>query len=120
MVRADACAKEAPGHAALADVGSAPALGAQHAHRHWMAGLSAGKDSELRAARGQAPGGRSADLPDRPPAARAASSARGMPKRPLPLRWDLAARDRTTMRRDLRRRAGTESRAAPNEPPPTT
>jgi hypothetical protein len=33
--------------------------------------------------------------------------------------WDLAARDRTTMRRYLRRRPETDSRAAPNEPAPT-
>ena len=33
--------------------------------------------------------------------------------------WDLAARDRTTMRRYLRRRPHTESRTAPNEPAPT-
>jgi len=32
--------------------------------------------------------------------------------------WDLAARDRATMRRYLRRRPGTESPAAPNEPAP--
>jgi hypothetical protein len=32
--------------------------------------------------------------------------------------WDLAARDRTTMRRYLRRRPRVESRAAPNEPAP--
>jgi hypothetical protein len=33
--------------------------------------------------------------------------------------WDLAARDRATMRRYLRRRPRTESQAAPNEPTPT-
>ncbi|HEY5496164.1 MAG TPA: hypothetical protein VIK16_05850, partial [Candidatus Limnocylindrales bacterium] len=33
--------------------------------------------------------------------------------------WDLATRDRTTMRRYLRRRPRTESQAAPDEPAPT-
>ena len=33
--------------------------------------------------------------------------------------WDLAARDRTTMRRYLRRRSGTDPQAAPDEPAPT-
>ena len=43
----------------------------------------------------------------------------GCPKGLCRCGWDLAARDRTTMRRYLRRRPETDSRAAPNEPAPT-
>jgi hypothetical protein len=43
----------------------------------------------------------------------------GCPRGLCRCRWDLAARDRTTMRRYLRRRPGTESPAAPDEPAPT-
>jgi hypothetical protein len=43
----------------------------------------------------------------------------GCPRGLCRCRWDLAQRDRTTMRRYLRRRPRTESRASPNEPQPT-
>ena len=42
----------------------------------------------------------------------------GCPKGLCRCHWDLAARDRMTMRRYLRRRPGAESRAATNEPVP--
>ena len=42
----------------------------------------------------------------------------GCPRGLCRCRWDLAERDRTTMRRYLRRRPRTESRPAPNEPAP--
>ncbi len=43
----------------------------------------------------------------------------GCPKGLCRCGWDLAARDRTTMRRYLRRRSGTDPQAAPDEPAPT-
>jgi hypothetical protein len=43
----------------------------------------------------------------------------GCPKGLCRCGWDLAARDRTTVRRYQRRRSGTEPRAAPDEPAPT-
>ncbi|MFI5262343.1 MAG: hypothetical protein ACHQZR_07310 [Candidatus Limnocylindrales bacterium] len=43
----------------------------------------------------------------------------GCPRGLCRCRWDLAARDRSTMRRYLRRRPGAESRAAVKEPVPT-
>ncbi len=44
----------------------------------------------------------------------------GCPKGLCRCGWDLAARDRSTMRRYLRRRPGTETRTTPDEPAPTT
>jgi hypothetical protein len=43
----------------------------------------------------------------------------GCPKGLCRCGWDLAARDRTTMRRYMRRRSGTETRAGPDEPATT-
>ena len=43
----------------------------------------------------------------------------GCPKGLCRCGWDLATRDRTTMRRYLRRRSGTDPQAAPDEPAPT-
>jgi hypothetical protein len=44
----------------------------------------------------------------------------GCPKGLCRCGWDLAARDRSTMRRYLRRRPGTDTRMATDEPAPTT